>query len=170
MSDFMAVVLVSIPLLVALEMRWRMGRKEGVKAGKEEAQRIIMRGMEIRISPTAHNALICIAGNQTMDEMVKELEKVRGTDDVKKKPTTCYLVAHQELKDGVLTTERVGVYSESGQGLTTMGSEINANILECDGKDYSDAKENVMKYLNYMADLGIAQWVHLRDLLLGDRT
>jgi hypothetical protein len=54
------------------------------------------------------------------------------------------------------------------QSLTGMGGELNSNVIECDGRNYEDAKNNVMKQLDYMADLGVLPWVHLRKLL-GDQ-
>lgn len=80
---------------------------------------------------------------------------------------SCYLVVHQKLRDGVLTSVRVGLYSTSAQGLTNMGGELNSDVLNCEEESYEEAREHVMSSLNYKADLGVAEWVVLRDLLHG---
>ncbi len=166
--DFLIYTALAILFVIILELRWRQGNKSGINTGNANAQRILLRGMEVRISPTAHNALICMAGNQTMDEMVEALEALGDKNSESQlKKTTCYLVVHQELVDGVLVTKRVGHYSESAQSLTRMGNELNSCVIECDGKGYAEAKGEVLKWLDYMADLGVEPWVHLRKLLGG---
>lgn len=69
-----------VAITIAHTLGKHLGREEGAKAGTERAERILIRSMEVRVSPTAHQALICIAGNQSMKEMVEQLEKPQPAD------------------------------------------------------------------------------------------
>lgn len=53
-----------------------LGMREGRKRENERCRGIIMRALQVRMSPTAREALVCIAGNQTRQKMVRALEKL----------------------------------------------------------------------------------------------
>jgi hypothetical protein len=44
----------------------------------------------------------------------------------------------------------VAIHSSPPEGLTNIGRLVYANMLSCDGKDYGEARENMLKYLHEM--------------------
>lgn len=55
---------------------YRMGRKQGKFVENDRCQKIIMAALYIRVSPSTREALSCVAGNQTVEEMKTVLRDI----------------------------------------------------------------------------------------------
>lgn len=81
MSDpAMALVLV-MSMAMMYYIGVAMGKKDGIKVGLRQAEVILARAIQIRVSPTARQALICIVGNCTQTEMEEELYRINDRSD-----------------------------------------------------------------------------------------
>jgi hypothetical protein len=68
----------ALMLVSGMLLTYFIGRAVGMKQGKadgiKQAETILLNAIQVRSSPTAHQALICLAGNQTREQMIKELQ------------------------------------------------------------------------------------------------
>lgn len=53
---------------------YRSGFKDGAKKENKRCQSILITALQVRGSPSTQQALVCIAGNQTEEQMVVFLE------------------------------------------------------------------------------------------------
>jgi hypothetical protein len=75
-----SILMVLCPLAVAI-FNYCMGHKHGTKNEKERCETILEHSIRIRFSPTTREALVCIAGNQTKDQMIKSLEELNAHNE-----------------------------------------------------------------------------------------
>ena len=68
---------------IAQALAFVIGRSHGTKLGRkwerERAEHILRGALLTRFSPTIHQALVCIAGNQSIKEMKKRLEEIKDS-------------------------------------------------------------------------------------------
>lgn len=77
METILTLVLLVLANLIVFGVCWwnyHRGHKDGIKEENKRCQNILVTALQVRGSPSTQQALICIAGNQSKEQMISFLE------------------------------------------------------------------------------------------------